>query len=181
MPIELSAALISGSVALIIGVTSGLLSWLQLRKERSRWIIDTKIGWSLELLRERLRSYPGAFLAIAPLSHGAGRNVDAEIAGRVVEDLNAWLYSAGGMCAGSATRAAIIGLRQSCQEWHSAGGERPRELYIFRNFAIKFLRLDLDLSGHNESWDFSDPAGWLRQLGDDLRQMESGRSARSGG
>jgi hypothetical protein len=78
------------------------------------------------------------------------------------------------MCAGSATRAAVIGLRQSCQEWHSTGGKRPKELYRFRNFVIQFLRLDLDLAG-NEEWDFTDPAGWLRQLGDDLARAEHRR------
>jgi|tagenome__1003787_1003787.scaffolds.fasta_scaffold20983822_6 hypothetical protein len=171
---QVATALISGTVALAVGVSTGLISWLQIRRERRRWIVDTKVAWSLELLKVRLQSYPAAFEALVPLSHGSGQPLTAERAGTVAANLNQWLYSAGGMCAGSTTRAAIIGLRQSCQEWSSSGGKRPKELYRFRNFAIEFLRLDLDLSG-NEKWDFADPAGWLRQLGDDLEKVEGSR------
>lgn len=168
---QVTTALISGFVALAVGVTSGTISWLQIRRERRRWIVDTKVAWNMELLKARIQSYPAAFEALSPLSHGAEQSFTAEAAGRVAADLNRWLYSAGGMCAGSMTRAAIIGLRQSCQEWKSNGGKRPKEIYQFRNFAIQFLRLDLDLTG-NETWDFADPAGWLRQLGEDLERAD---------
>jgi hypothetical protein len=174
MPPQVATALISGFVALAVGITSGVISWLQIRRERRRWIVDTKVAWSLELLKARIQSYPAAFEALSPLSHGSEQAFTAETAGRVAANLNRWLYSAGGMCAGSTTRAAMIGLRQSCQEWKSRGGKRPKEIYQFRNFAIQFLRLDLDLTG-NEEWDFADPAGWLRQLGEDLKKADGRR------
>jgi hypothetical protein len=173
---QVTTALISGFVALAVGLTSGTLSWLQIRRERRKWIVDTKVAWSLELLKARLQSYPAAFEAIAPLSHGQEQTFHAAAAGEVAANLNRWLYSAGGMCASATTRAALIGLRQTCQEWHSQGGKRPKEIYKFRNFAIQFLRLDLDLTG-NETWDFADPASWLRQLGADLERATDNRAA----
>jgi hypothetical protein len=63
---QVIAALVSGSVALIVGSTSALLSWLHFRREKRRWIVETKAAWGMELLKIRLESYPSAFRALAP-------------------------------------------------------------------------------------------------------------------
>jgi hypothetical protein len=85
----------------------------------------------------------------------------------VAEELNAWLYSAGGMCADATTRGAILGLRDSCDRWGRNGGPRPPQLYEFRNLAVAFLRRDLDLAGL-EPFDVRRAVTHLAKLRDDL-------------
>jgi len=174
MPSDLAAPLISAVVALLIAAGSSTLTWAQVRRERRKWLIDTKVSFSMEIYKMRLAAYPAAFQAIAGLSHGASESVTPGNAGAVAGKLNDWLYSAGGMCASATTRGAILGLRQTCRSWHREGGSRPKELYQFRNLALTSLRLDLDLEGL-ESYDFNDASTWLKTLQDELRQLEKRR------
>jgi hypothetical protein len=92
--------------------------------------------------------------------------VTAQAAGDVAAELNTWLYSIGGLCADATTRGAIIGLRDSCDRW-SSSGQRPPQLYEFRNLAVAFLRRDLDLAGL-EPFDVRRTVGVLAKLRDDL-------------
>jgi hypothetical protein len=126
---------------------------------------------SLELLKARLGAYPAAFRAIAPLSHGARNPVTSETARAVAEEINEWLYSAGGMSASATTRKAILGLRHECRRWSKNGGNRPPDLYEIRNLVLRCLRLDLDLVGL-ESADFNDSPTWLANLQAEVRQLE---------
>jgi hypothetical protein len=180
MPTELVASLVSAAVALLIAVASGSLTWTQVRRERRKWLVDAKVSLSVETHKVRLASYPAAFRALAALSHGSANRADSDKAGEVATALNDWLYSAGGMCASAVTRGAILGLRQICRRWSKDGGDRPEELYGLRNLALSALRLDLDLPGL-ESYDFDDSATLLRQLQDDVHQMESRRPVRRAG
>lgn len=173
MPSEL-APLISAMVALSIAATSSFLTWTQVRRERRKWLVDTKLSLSMEIYRTRLASYPSAFRVLGGLSHAASPPLISEHAGVVAAELNDWLYSTGGMCASATTRGAVLGLRQACSLWNEKGGEPPPELYEFRNLALAFLRRDLDLEGL-ESYEFSDSSTWLTRLQDDLHRLESRR------
>jgi hypothetical protein len=61
-------------------------------------------------------------------------------------ELNDWFYSAGGMCADTSTRGAILLLRGACLEWERQGS-KPSSLYTWRNNALLLLRNDLGLQG----------------------------------
>lgn len=75
------------------------------------------------------------------------------------------------MCASATARGAIIGLRQSCKQWQKKGA-KPKDIYTFRNLALAFLRLDLDLEGLEE-YKFDDTSTWLRKLERDLQALEA--------
>jgi hypothetical protein len=178
MPVELQTALISAGVAMVTVLVGGYISWSQLRRERSRWLTDLKSTYSLELYKSRLASYPQAFEIIGGLSH-RGEPVTAEGAKQIAGELNAWLYSMGGLCAATRTRGAVLGLRDCCYTWGREGGKRPSDLYAWRNATLSLLRLDLDLHGL-ESYDFGNPQSWLSQLQEEIRSLEQAQARRSG-
>jgi hypothetical protein len=68
----------------------------------------------------------------------------------------------GGLCAEEETRGALFGLRDICYSWEP-GKDMPPELYTLRNYAILFLRRDLDLQGL-ESYDFHNKQTLLEKL-----------------
>ncbi|MEU4562882.1 hypothetical protein AB0F72_31265 [Actinoplanes sp. NPDC023936] len=177
MPVPVIAALVSGLVALAVGLASGAIALLQFRREKSKWIVDTKMAWNLELYKRRLDSYPAVFDAMRALSHGSAEPATAETADEVAHCLNDWLYSAGGMSASSTSRGAVLGLRIMCRNWHRTG-ERPKELYEFRNMSLRSLRLDLDLVGLEE-YEFDDMKSWLRRLQDEMNSAVDRRPGRT--
>lgn len=168
LSIEISTAIISGLVALVVALVGAILNLVQLRKEQDKWLADAKLAWVNELYKARIAHYPRAFEIMKRLSHGNEDPLTSEIAGQVALDINDWLYSAGGMCADATTRGAIIGLRTLCAEWSKDAGERPKDFMRFRNIAIRCLRRDLDLH-ENESYDFSDSSMMLNVLHTELR------------
>jgi len=82
---------------------------------------------------------------LSALSQGNTVSVTPTAAGQVANDLNAWLYSAGGLCSEVTTRDAIVGLRRSCRTWATTKCP-PQDIYSWRNLCIAFLRRDLDLA-----------------------------------
>src|SRR3712207_2957337 len=94
---QAEAALIAGIVALVTASVGAVLTLLQVRRERSKWVSDLTTSYALEVHRQRLAAYPEAFRIIGQLSHPVRPN--AADAGRVAAELNDWLYGAGGMCA----------------------------------------------------------------------------------
>lgn len=68
---QITTALISGFVALLVGGGSALLSLTQIRREHRRWLTDLKVAWSLELHKSRMATYPEAHRGLAPLSHAS--------------------------------------------------------------------------------------------------------------
>lgn len=165
---QVVAALISGTVALLIGGASVFVNLSQLRRERRRWLAELKTGWSLELYKARLASYPTVHEVLAPLSHTA--TPTAQDAATVAGALNDWIYSAGGLCAEATTRGAVLGLRECCRRWVASGGTAPDDLYLWRNLTTTFLRRDLDLGGL-ESYDFDPDVPLLSKLQDELETM----------
>jgi hypothetical protein len=147
VPGVVTAALLSGFVTLVVASGVGALVWEQIRREDQREPVAARVARSLELHRTRLAAYPAAFAAMAPLSSRNRADLTVQVAAEVAAELNAWLYSTGGMCADATTRGAILGLRDSCDRWAGSSGQRPPQLYEFRNLAVAFLRRDLDLAG----------------------------------
>lgn len=175
MTTQVEAAAIAAVVSLATAGIGAALTLAQSKRERSKWLVDVKSGYALERYRHRLSTYPQVFEALEMLSH-ARREADvAKDAARVADALNRWIYSAGGMCADASTRGALVALRHKCAEW-AESGERPGDLYSWRNVAIQMLRRDLDLQGRNEVYDFDNVGSALQMLKEEVdRQLKAGR------
>jgi hypothetical protein len=143
MSIALQTALISAGVALIIALLS---TYITLRLERRRWLINLKTSYETERYKARLAAYPRVFEILLKLSHGSREAANAEIATQVAYELNDWFHSVGGMCAEAETRGAILELRGLCFTW-GREGKMPDNLYDWRNASILLLRRDLDIEG----------------------------------
>jgi hypothetical protein len=126
---EVTTALISGFVALLVGGVSALLTFSQIRREHRRWLTDLKSAWSIELYKSRMATYPAVHEALSPLSHTA--NVDSRAAAAVAEDLNSWIYSAGGLCADAAT---AVGFAVPGGPLVPVGGSTVRCLRVYSGF-----------------------------------------------
>lgn len=170
---QVATALISGFIALVVAGGSGLLTWSQVRRERTKWLVDLKAAYTLELYKTRLNSYPELLTMIAGLSTRTIDSVTTGQAGAIATSLNSWLYSTGGLCADSRSRAAVVALRELCDSW-AKSGQRPEELYRIRNAVLAFLRHDLDL-GDPESYDFSNTSTLLSELQEELARLERPR------
>jgi hypothetical protein len=171
MPIELQTALISAVVALVTALFGGYLTWNQIQRERRKWLVDLKTAYSLELYKTRLTSYPRVFEIIEKLSHHTSDPITQEKAKLIAHELNEWFYSAGGMCAETSTRGAIRGLRDCCFKWGRKGGDKPSDLYEWRNAAVLLLRRDLDIQGL-ESFDFAEGATLFKKLQEEMDSMK---------
>jgi hypothetical protein len=79
---QVQAALIAGVVGLATASIGALLTFLQARRERSKWLVDFKSTYTLELYRQRLAAYPAAFKIIGRLSHGRSRSPTPRSRGR---------------------------------------------------------------------------------------------------
>lgn len=145
MPPEIQTALISAAVAFFTASISGYFTWSQIRRERSKWLIDLKSSYSIELYKTRLENYPKVYTILAKLSHYASEPVTPDKAKQIGRELNDWFYSVGGLCADVNTRAALLGLRDACLSWTQ--GDKPLELDEWRDATMLMLRRDLDLEG----------------------------------
>ncbi len=168
MATELQVALIAAVVAFVTAWPTWFFTWYQIKRERSRWLIDLKQEYSTELYKARLAAYPKALEIIGKLSARAAVPATPDIARTVANELNGWFYSAGGLYADTRTRGALLGLRESCLAWKQ--GSRPPELLQWRDAAVFLLRRDLDLQGL-ESFDQQDSAPLLEKIKKDLEAL----------
>jgi hypothetical protein len=176
MSTQLETAIIAGAVGLLTAMIGTAVTFLQAQRERSKWLVDFKTSYSIELYKQRLSTYPKVFETIGRLSHGAVPKPDSSIAGEVASELNDWLYGAGGMCAEAGTRGAVLGLRFRCRAWADSGHhDRPADLYQWRNVALAMLRLDIDVVGL-EQYDFDNMPSALQRLRNEVEQMVSRES-----
>jgi hypothetical protein len=173
-PIE--TAIIAGAVGLVTAAIGTAVTFLQAQRERSKWLVDFKTSYTIELYRQRFSVYPEVFKTIGRLSHGATPKPDSSIAGEVASELNQWLYGPGGLCAEAGTRGAVLGLRLRCRLWADSGDHsRPADLYQWRNIALAMLRLDVDVVGL-EQYDFDNMPSALQRLKKEVEQMVSRES-----
>lgn len=169
MPLELQTALISALVALVTAGIGGYFTWSQVQREKTRWLVDLKTSYSVELYKTRLASYPQIFELLGQLSRHAQDPLTPAKAQQIGQAIHVWLYSPGGLCAESSTRGALRGLRHCCLEWKQ--GVRPPELGEWRHAALFLLRRDLDLQGF-ESFDPKDSGPLLKRLQAEMSSMQ---------
>ena len=168
MPLELQTALISALVALVTAAIGGYVTWNQIQREKTRWLIDLKTSYSVELYKTRLASYPQICQLLGKLSKHAPDPLTQATAKQIGQGIHEWLYSPGGLCAESSTRGALKGLRHYCLEWKE--GARSPEIGQWRHAALFLLRRDLDLEGI-ESFDPKDSVSLLKKLQAEMDSM----------
>lgn len=190
MPIELETTIITVIVALIVGLLASAVSYIigsrqlkqndekthrelelelnRLREEQKQWITNLQAAYELEKYKARIASYPDVFSMIGKLSHKAKVQPTSERAKELAEELNAWLYSAGGMCAEPSTRGALLKLRDACFTWNKRGVQ-PDDLYKWRNYALLLLRNDLGIKGL-ESFDYNTMASLIERVKEEVNQ-----------
>ncbi len=194
MPIELETTLITVIVALVVGLLTAAVSYImgsrqlrqndeqtrrelelelnRLRDEQKHWITDLQAAYELEKYKARLASYPAVFALLGRLSHRATVLVTPEEAGAVAEAVNAWLYSAGGLCAEPSTRGALLKLRDACFAWKRRALP-PEDLYKWRSYALLLLRNDIGIKGL-ESFDYERTASLIERVKEEVNQATKG-------
>lgn len=161
MPAEIISALIAALVALITAGITGVITWAQIQRERTRWLADLKASYSVELYKARLAEYSRLFPLFGRLSTRAPVPLTPQSAAEVAQEINDWLYSAGGLVAAKSTRGALLALRDRLLRWQE--GRRPDEIRVWRNAAMFALRRDLDILGL-ESFEPGQDTTLLQQL-----------------
>ena len=161
MPTDIITALIAAFVALLTAGITGIITWTQVQRERTKWLTDLKTSYSVELYKTRLAEYPKIMQVIAKLSSRAPNTLTPESAQEVAREINAWFYSTGGLVAEASTRGALVALRDRCLRWKE--GTKPDEIRTWRNAAIFALRRDLDIVGL-ESFDVDAESSLLANL-----------------
>jgi hypothetical protein len=174
MSLQIQVALISAVVALITGAIGGYFAF---QREKRKWLTDLKTAYQVELHKTRIASYPEVFKIIGKLSHHASvpltPQTAPQIAKQIATELNDWFYSVGGMCAGARARGAIRGLRGACLEWEEKK-KRPEHFYQWRNFALFYLRYDLDISGL-ESFEFENKVPQMEEIQNAVDELSRNR------
>jgi hypothetical protein len=144
--------------------------WKQeVERERSKWLSEQKANYDIELYKVRLTAYPDILKVIGELSTRAPEPLTAEKAKQVANQINAWLYSAGGLYASKQTRGALLGLREVLLSWGTK--QDWGQLYGFRNPAIQLLRRDIDVKGL-ESYDFNNLQSLLEELNQEVSSIK---------
>jgi len=161
MPLELQTVLISAVVALVTALISGFITWSQIQREKTKWLIDLKTSYAVELYKTRLTSYPRIFEILGKLSKHAPEPMTPAKAKLIAQEIHEWLYSPGGLCADASTRGALKELRNICATWNQE--ERPPALGDWRHSALFLVRRDLDLHGF-ESFDPQDRKTLLKKV-----------------
>lgn len=167
MSTEILSALIAALVALITAAISGFITWSQVQRERTKWLVDLKTAYNVELYKARLAEYPKLLHVLEKLSTRAAIPMTPETSQKIANEINDWFYSAGGLCADASTRGALLGLRESLLQWRE--GPLPPEIRQWRNAVVFSLRRDLDVMGL-ESFNPDDTAPLLEKL---KKEMES--------
>ena len=190
MPIALETTIITVIVALIVGLLTVATTYIigsrqlkqndektprkleleqnRFREEQKQWITNLQAAYELEKYKARISTYPNVFAIIGKLSHKATIPVAAEIAKNIADELNDWLYSAGGMCAEPSTRGALLKLRDACFYWNK-GGVKPDDLYKWRNYSLLLLRNDLGIKGL-ETFDYRKMASLIERVKEEVNQ-----------
>jgi hypothetical protein len=168
MSAEVQAALVAAGVALVTSGIGGFLTLGQLRRERTKWLVELKTAYATELYKKRLEEYPKISVILQRLSSRATEPLTPAIAEEVAAEINTWFYSTGGLCADQSTRGALLGLRETCLNWRH--GPLPDDIWAWRDAAIFTLRRDLDLQGL-ESFAPEDRAPLLESLQSEMKQL----------
>ena len=168
MPTELQTALIAGAVALVTAGLTGLLTWLQIRRERTRWLYDLKTSLSVELHRKRMEEYEGLSMILMALSTTRQKQLTLARAHAIAGEINEWMYGAGGLVASAKTRNAGWALRDRLRRWKA--GHQPKDIMEVRTLLLWSMRNDLDIpSGRTQD---TEEDSLLKQLKDEMTRVD---------
>jgi hypothetical protein len=168
MPIELQTALIAAGVALVTALITGYFSWRQLQRERARWLYDIKATLSVELHRKRMEEYARLSKILMGLSTTTKKQLTIASAHQLAEEINEWMYGAGGLLAGAKTRNAGWALRDRLLRWKA--GHQPRDIMEVRTLLLWSMRNDLDIpSGRTQD---TEEDSLLKQLKDEMNEVD---------
>ena len=168
---ELQAGIIAAVVALVTAGITGYLTWQQIQRERSRWLYDIKTTLSVELYRKRMAEYAELSKLLLSLSTTQQKKLTVARAHEIAEEINEWMYAAGGMVASARTRNAGWALRDRLLRWKA--GAQPKDIMEVRTLLMWSMRNDLDIaSGRTE-----DTSGdtLIQQLKDEMNKVEGDR------
>ncbi len=143
MSTELQTALIAGVVALVTAGITGYLTWQQIQRERARWLYDIKTTVSVELYRKRMAEYAELSKLLLALSTTQKQKLSVARAHEIADQINKWMYGAGGMVASKRTRNAGWALRDRLLRWKA--GAQPKDIMEVRTLLMWSMRSDLDL------------------------------------
>lgn len=169
MDVAIQTALIAAVVSIVTAVVGAYFSWNQIQREKTKWLTELKTSYSLELYKARLAAYSNIMEMFGKLSSEARPRLTPERSQKVGAEINAWLYSEGGLIAEASTRGALFSLRDACLAWKE--GARPGEISQKRNDALFLLRRDLDIEGL-ESFGKADRERLLERLKQEMSSVE---------
>ncbi len=171
MSIDLQTALIAATVALVTASITGVLTWQQLRRERAKWLFDLKTSISLELYKARMTDYTGMMKILSKLSRKGKPPLTIKTAQELAQEINDWMYSAGGLFASARTRNAGFAIRDILMGWTE--GSIPREAIQVRDALIWSMKMDMDISPDSR-WRYSSDTV-LKQLQDEMDTFEDAK------
>jgi len=166
MPTELQTALIAAGVALVTAGITAFIAWRQLLREKARWLYDIKTTLSVDLHHRRMEEYAGLSKILMGLSSTSQKQLTIARAHQIAEEINEWMYGAGGLLAGAKTRNAGWALRDRLLRWKA--GHQPKDIMEVRTLLLWSMRNDLDIpSGRIEDTD-----SLLKQLKDEMNRVD---------
>ena len=145
---ELQSALIAAGVALVTGAITGYLTWQQIRREREKWLYDIKTTISVELHRRRMEEYGKLSKLLIGTSRASREKLTPARAHEMADEINDWMYGAGGLMASSRTRNAGWALRDRLLRWKE--GKQPKDILEVRTLLWWSMRQDLDIPSGRE-------------------------------
>lgn len=168
MSVEVEAALIAAVVALITGGITASIAWQQLQRERARWLYDIKTTLSVELHHRRMEEYANLSKILMALSTTTKKELTIARAHEIAEQINEWMYGAGGLLAGAKTRNAGWALRDRLLRWKT--GHQPKDIMEVRTLLLWSMRNDLDIpSGRTQD---TEEDSLLKQLKDEMNRVD---------
>lgn len=171
MSSELQTALIAAIVALVTASITGFLAWQQLRRERAKWLFDLKASISLELYKARMTEYTALMKLMSKLSRKGKTVLTPKMAHELAQEINEWMYNAGGLIASARTRNAGWAIRDILINW--VKGNVPEEAFQVREALIWSMKMDLDISP-DRRWRYSSDT-ILKQLQSEMGDFEDAK------
>ena len=169
---QVQSAVIAGVVALITASLTGYLTWLQIRRERAKWLYDIKTTFSVELHRARMAEYAKLSTLLIGLSRANRQKLTLAKAHELADLINEWMYGSGGLVASARTRNAGWALRDRLLRWKA--GPQPKDIIEVRTLLWWSMRQDLDIASGREGEVPEDML--IRQLQDEMNSLEAKRS-----
>ena len=168
---ELQTGLIAGVVALVTAGITGFLTWERIQRERSRWLYDLKTTVSVELYRKRMAEYADLTKTLMALSTTQKPKLTVSRAHEIADEVNGWMYGAGGLVASKRTRNAGWALRDRLLRWKA--GPQPRDIMEVRTLLMWSMRSDLDLATGRTEEVSEDTL--IQQLKDEMNRVEGSK------